>query len=179
MLATVIGRPLHKHQFTQTHAQIDWREKDINYIRLLWLNFNSSISHVSQLQRDSWSYLFQNMFVIMFDCSAANIIRIGNDELALRFDNYYGSIKCSIKINPHTCNAVNNGKYKSGSSYFPVGMAPSTLGIICRPSNAAMKYVYKTKVTTCCIYQANTRQRCKSKMVKIIEKIVWNLDTCY
>lgn len=43
---------------------------------------------------------------------------------------------------------MNNGKYKSGSSYFPVGMAPSTLGIICRPSNAAIKYVYKTKVTT-------------------------------
>lgn len=69
----------------------------------------------------------------------------------------------------NTCNAVNNGKYKSGSSYFPVGMAPSTLGIICRPSNAAMKYVYKTKVTT---YEMRKKIRKKTAHIRRALEVV-------
>lgn len=53
-----------------------------------------------------------------------------------------------MRIRKITCKAVNRGKYKSGSSYLR-SVAPSTLGIIWRPSNAAIKYEYKTKVTTC------------------------------
>lgn len=46
-----------------------------------------------------------------------------------------------------TCKAVKNGKYMSGSSYFPPP-TPSVRSINCLPSKAEKKYAYNDSVTT-------------------------------
>lgn len=47
-----------------------------------------------------------------------------------------------------TCNTNTNGKYRSESPSFISFVSTIGIGIIWRPSSAAMKYVYKTSVTT-------------------------------
>lgn len=56
------------------------------------------------------------------------------------------SNKFSIEITKLTCKAVKNGKYMSGTSYFP--FFASTSRVNCRPKRAEKKYAYRESVTT-------------------------------